>query len=170
MRKCENENQQTPRCVEYVGESPVTVLEKFCDTLSRPLGEQECHEPCPGHCVVSEWGGWTDCDKVCSEMWCISITYYSMVLLISVFLGFQKIQVTVNFEKAWQVRNQYCSLIKWLLYLCRTSLACPPLQEDMQCLQNQTCWTFRWQLTDWSSCTPFSDSLCGPGVQTRYVK
>ena len=52
------------RCVENIGDEPAVVLEKFCDTLMRPDTEEECYEPCPGHCVVSAWSHWSQCSQV----------------------------------------------------------------------------------------------------------
>eukprot|EP00090_Calanus_glacialis_P045441 TRINITY_DN8432_c0_g1_i1.p1 TRINITY_DN8432_c0_g1~~TRINITY_DN8432_c0_g1_i1.p1 ORF type:complete len:1537 (-),score=130.83 TRINITY_DN8432_c0_g1_i1:368-4978(-) len=49
----------------------------------------------------------------------------------------------------------------------RSSLGCPPLEESRRCLANQTCWTYNWHLTGWTSCKPVGDSSCGPGIQTR---
>ena len=47
------------------------VLEKFCDTLTRPDETEDCFEPCPGHCVVSSWSGWTECEQVSGLMRCL---------------------------------------------------------------------------------------------------
>ena len=45
--------------------------------------------------------------------------------------------------------------------------SCPPLSEERSCLANSTCWTYSWHLTDWTSCRPLGDGVCGPGVQRR---
>ena len=45
------------RCVENIGDDSASVLEK-------PESEIECHEPCPGHCVVGEWSPWSTCQDV----------------------------------------------------------------------------------------------------------
>ena len=52
------------RCVENIGDEPATVLEKYCDSQEKPESELECHEPCPGHCVVGEWSPWSTCQDV----------------------------------------------------------------------------------------------------------
>ena len=54
------------RCVENIGDEPATVLEKYCDSQEKPESELECHEPCPGHCVVGEWSPWSKCQEVSS--------------------------------------------------------------------------------------------------------
>ena len=41
-----------------------TVLEKFCDTSLRPDTEEDCYDPCPGHCVLSPWSHWSQCSQV----------------------------------------------------------------------------------------------------------
>ena len=43
-------------------------MEKFCDRLTRPAEEEECYEPCPGHCVLSPWSSWSQCDEVSATL------------------------------------------------------------------------------------------------------
>ena len=52
------------RCLENIGDQPAVVLEKFCDTVARPDTMEDCYEPCPGHCVVSQWSPWSQCAEV----------------------------------------------------------------------------------------------------------
>ena len=52
------------RCVENIGDQPAVVLEKFCDSVARPDTREDCYEPCPGHCVVSQWSQWSHCTEV----------------------------------------------------------------------------------------------------------
>ena len=57
--------RRSVRCVERVAEeAEMIVLENFCDNVSRPGGEEECDDPCPGHCVLGEWSQWTRCQEV----------------------------------------------------------------------------------------------------------
>ncbi|XP_072049221.1 thrombospondin type-1 domain-containing protein 7A-like isoform X2 [Amphiura filiformis] len=38
----------------------------MCDLESKPEATRECTKPCPGECVVSEWGEWSICPGNCN--------------------------------------------------------------------------------------------------------
>ncbi|CAL4060403.1 unnamed protein product, partial [Meganyctiphanes norvegica] len=47
--------------------------------------------------------------------------------------------------------------------------SCPPLLEEEPCILGSSCWRYRWDVGNWTSCVPLGQSTCGEGVRNRPV-
>ncbi|KAJ8267352.1 hypothetical protein COCON_G00125240, partial [Conger conger] len=55
------------RCVQNTVDGPGEPVEDYlCDPEEMPLGARESRLPCPGDCVLSDWGSWSRCAPPCN--------------------------------------------------------------------------------------------------------
>uniref|UniRef100_A0A8C8DTI6 Thrombospondin type-1 domain-containing protein 7A n=1 Tax=Oryzias sinensis TaxID=183150 RepID=A0A8C8DTI6_9TELE len=56
------------RCMLNTIDGPSEQVEDYlCDPEEMPLGARNSQLPCPGDCVLSDWGSWSPCPLPCSE-------------------------------------------------------------------------------------------------------
>ncbi|KAG7464148.1 hypothetical protein MATL_G00184190 [Megalops atlanticus] len=56
-----------------------------------------------------------------------------------------------------------------VLRLPQKEKSCPDTQETEACMLNSTCFTYHYNVSDWSTCQLNENAVCGKGVKTRQL-
>ncbi|KAK6483033.1 thrombospondin type-1 domain-containing protein 7B-like isoform X2 [Huso huso] len=121
------------KCVNNTADSPGEIVDNtLCDQEEMPFEAQICFRPCPGDCVMSQWGEWSICPQPCDP-------------------------------KSVQERTRHP------LRFPTADNNCPEDSQNQSCVLNTNCFTYQYNVTDWSTCQLSDNAVCGQGTRTRLL-
>lgn len=140
-------------------EKDIQVPKSYCDWITEPANFSTCHIACPGDCVLSEWSDWSSCSKVSTYF---HYSYFHSLKLDATNKWNSSPKECAKGEQQQRTRSL-------LRNKSPEGAKCPHSIETRDCVLNETCFTYKWAFTPFSSCLPLGGSHCGEGITTKAV-
>ncbi|KAK7939999.1 hypothetical protein WMY93_003325 [Mugilogobius chulae] len=123
-----------------------------------------CHVPCPLDCKLSDWSAWSACSASCGS----GLKIRSKWLREKAFNGGRPCP-KLDLKNQCHQNNTRTRRRHILRLPANEKLTCPDLIQSEPCIQNSTCFTYEYKVSDWSTCQLSENAICGQGSKVRRV-
>ncbi|RXM29521.1 Thrombospondin type-1 domain-containing protein 7B [Acipenser ruthenus] len=126
--------------------------------------EESCAIPCPFDCKLSEWSSWSTCSSPCGS----GVKVRSKWLREKPFNGGRPCPKL-------DLKNQPCDpkgvrqRTRHPLRLPTADNTCSEDSQNQSCVLNTNCFTYQYNVTDWSTCQLSDNAVCGQGTRVRLL-